>query len=196
MSKLERVPMLDFLGPIDMSTYPMTNYLYPIILNILYVLIITIYYYGFKPSKPKRTILSNILLTFHNIGLCIFSLLCFYNTSPIGYEWFKNGFKNAICNDLIVNEYTNLWGKWSYYFYLSKYYEYMDTFIIVWKGSKPSFLQKFHHIGAVIGMWIVIVTKTHTSYVFVLPNSFIHSILYFYYALKVWKIPFPVMCHI
>merc|ERR1711933_84696 len=66
-----------------------------------------------------------------------------------------------------------------------------DTFIQIWKGRDPSFLQKFHHIGAAIGMWIIITGHSHTGYVFVIPNSFIHSIMYFYYALSVWKIKVP-----
>ena len=35
---------------------------------------------------------------------------------------------------------------WS--FYLSKYYEYMDTAILYAKGKEPCFLQKCHHMGA------------------------------------------------
>merc|ERR1712083_740046 len=45
--------------------------------------------------------------------------------------------------------------------------------------------------GAVIGMWIIVATKSRTGYVFIVPNSFVHSVMYFYYALSVWKIKVP-----
>merc|ERR1712013_406014 len=54
-----------------------------------------------------------------------------------------------------------------------------------------SFLQKFHHMGAVLGMWLIVATQSRTAYVFVVPNSFIHSIMYFYYALSTLSIRVP-----
>jgi len=101
----------------------------------------------------------------------------------------ESGWNGVLCENQLFGDDT--WWQWVYLFYLSKYYEFLDTYILIWKGRNPSFLQKFHHIGAVIGMWIIVATKSHTGYVFVIPNSFIHSIMYFYYALSVWKIRIP-----
>jgi len=38
-------------------------------------------------------------------------------------------------------------------FYLSKFYEVLDTAIIIAKGKKSSLLQTYHHAGAMICMW-------------------------------------------
>lgn len=38
-------------------------------------------------------------------------------------------------------------------FYLSKFYEVIDTAIIIAKGKKSSLLQTYHHAGAMICMW-------------------------------------------
>lgn len=38
-------------------------------------------------------------------------------------------------------------------FYLSKFYEVVDTAIIIAKGKKSSLLQTYHHAGAMICMW-------------------------------------------
>jgi hypothetical protein len=42
-------------------------------------------------------------------------------------------------------------GIWATVFYVSKYYEFIDTWILVLKNSDgtkpPSFLQKYHHAG-------------------------------------------------
>lgn len=62
-------------------------------------------------------------------------------------------------------------------FYLSKYYEVIDTFIILAKGRKSSFLQTYHHAGAMICMWAGIRYMSPPIWMFVLVNSFIHSIM-------------------
>jgi hypothetical protein len=72
-------------------------------------------------------------------------------------------------------------------FYLSKYYEYIDTFLIYAKKKEPIFLQKFHHLGAVF-IW-------HLSYVYKFDgivfasmlNSGVHSFMYLYYLLSIIK---------
>ena len=81
---------------------------------------------------------------------------------------------------------------WNYLFYLSKYYEFIDTFIIILRGRKPPFLQLFHHIGAVTGMWLICITGSHGTTFFTVNNSFIHTIMYSYYALNVIGYKFPL----
>jgi hypothetical protein len=43
------------------------------------------------------------------------------------------------------------WYGW--WFYLSKFYEVVDTAVILLKGRKSSLLQTYHHAGAMICMW-------------------------------------------
>ncbi|CAG8564734.1 841_t:CDS:2 [Paraglomus occultum] len=74
-------------------------------------------------------------------------------------------------------------GYWAYLFYLSKYYEIIDTIIILMKGRRSSFLQSYHHAGAIITMWITTKFAAPALWIFVVFNSFIHTIMYFYYAL-------------
>lgn len=62
-------------------------------------------------------------------------------------------------------------------FYLSKFYEVIDTLIIISKGKKSSFLQTYHHAGAMICMWAGIRYMSPPIWMFVLVNSFIHTIM-------------------
>ena len=173
--------------------YYFTKIPYPFISTLLYTISIIL----LSPSKGKKSqkrgssllTFKNILIFLHNIILMVFSILCFINTAPIVYNLWREGWSDALCKNKFLD--IEKWWFWTYLFYLSKYYEFVDTYILVWKGREPSFLQKFHHIGAVLGMWIIITTKSHTGYIFVVPNSFIHSIMYCYYALTVWKIKVP-----
>ena len=68
-----------------------------------------------------------------------------------------------------------------YLFYLSKYYEFADTFLLYLNGKTPSFLQKYHHIGAVLNWHFTYFYKLDCIWTASLINAFIHTIMYSYY---------------
>ncbi|PNP61221.1 hypothetical protein FNYG_14067 [Fusarium nygamai] len=76
-------------------------------------------------------------------------------------------------------------------FYLSKFYEVLDTFIILAKGKLSSTLQTYHHAGAMLCMWAGMRYMAAPIWQFVLINSFIHSLMYFYYTLTAFNIRVP-----
>jgi len=194
---------------IDLDTsFFMTQFRFPMIGVLLYLL--SIHY--FQPSKDtiaKETVNNNKknepkkerklgkiekFMFLHNILLCIFSLLCFLNTAPIIYELFQQyTWRDFVCYKF-GNEYEKSYGFWSHLFYLSKFYEIIDTFIVIAKGRRPITLQVFHHCGAIFAMWLLNVTRSSGGYLFVVENSFIHTIMYFYYAMSLlgieWKSKF------
>ncbi|KAF7550292.1 hypothetical protein G7046_g8055 [Stylonectria norvegica] len=76
-------------------------------------------------------------------------------------------------------------------FYLSKFYEVLDTFIILAKGKPSSTLQTYHHAGAMLSMWAGMRYMSAPIWMFVLINSFIHSLMYFYYTITAFSIRVP-----
>lgn len=62
-------------------------------------------------------------------------------------------------------------------FYLSKFYEVVDTAIILAKGKKSSVLQVYHHTGAMLSMWAGIRYMSPPIWMFVLVNSGIHTLM-------------------
>lgn len=62
-------------------------------------------------------------------------------------------------------------------FYLSKFYEVLDTFIILAKGKLSSTLQTYHHAGAMLCMWAGMRYMSAPIWVFILVNSLIHSLM-------------------
>jgi GNS1/SUR4 family len=76
-------------------------------------------------------------------------------------------------------------------FYLSKFYEVIDTAIILAKGKKSSTLQTYHHTGAMLCMWAGIRYMGQPIWIFVLVNSFIHAMMYSYYTLTAFHIRVP-----
>ncbi|TQS34387.1 hypothetical protein Golomagni_05232 [Golovinomyces magnicellulatus] len=74
-------------------------------------------------------------------------------------------------------------------FYLSKFYEVLDTFIMIVKGKKSGALQTFHHAGAMFCMWSGIRFMSPPIWMFVFINSAIHTLMYSYYTLTALKLP-------
>ena len=68
-----------------------------------------------------------------------------------------------------------------YLFYISKYYEFFDTFLLYLNGKSPLFLQKYHHIGAVVCWHLTYVYKVEGIWLATILNSFVHTIMYSYY---------------
>ncbi len=75
-----------------------------------------------------------------------------------------------------------------YWFYLSKYYEFFDTFLLYLNGKSPIFLQKFHHVGAVICWHLHYSYKVDGVWIPSIANAFVHTVMYSYYLCCLLKI--------
>ncbi|KAJ1837893.1 hypothetical protein LPJ70_005676 [Coemansia sp. RSA 2708] len=123
------------------------------------------------------------LVIAHNIVLAVFSLwtLVLMTTGLIN-NLRRHGWYQGIC-DLKFTLWNDQLFRLSYYFYLSKYYEFIDTLIILFKGRRASVLQMYHHAGAVITMWAGCYYIATPIAFFVITNSAIHTWMYTFYAL-------------
>ncbi|OAQ99193.1 hypothetical protein LLEC1_06525 [Akanthomyces lecanii] len=74
----------------------------------------------------------------------------------------------------------------------AKFYEVLDTFIILAKGKPSSTLQTYHHAGAMLCMWAGMRYMSAPIWVFVQFNSFIHALMYTYYTVTAFNIRVPV----
>ncbi|KAF8462722.1 ELO family [Kalaharituber pfeilii] len=82
-------------------------------------------------------------------------------------------------------------GYYGWIFYLSKFYEVVDTMIIILKGRKSSTLQTYHHAGAMLSMWAGIRWMSPPIWIFCWYNSGIHTLMYTYYTLSALSIRVP-----
>ncbi|KAG0053820.1 hypothetical protein BGZ83_000364 [Gryganskiella cystojenkinii] len=128
-------------------------------------------------SSPAMT----ALVFVHNTILCVYSAWTFYG---MFFAWKKalstHTFMEAVCDT--DGTFWDSLGYYSYYFYLSKYYEIVDTIIILLKGRRSSLLQTYHHAGAIITMYLGYNYRAHPIWIFTTFNSFVHTIMYAYYA--------------
>jgi len=128
-------------------------------------------------KKDFQSVNPNVVYIFslcHNLALQIFSLYTFIRLSSVFTQ-----------NTIIAKReyYFSMSGVDSllFWFYLSKYYEFIDTFILYAKKRDPIFLQKFHHMGATIIWHLGYVYKLDAIFFASLLNSGVHSIMYLYY---------------
>ena len=129
-------------------------------------------------AYPRQLQINQTLLYFlsviHNVLLVGFSAWTFVSLLEIIYNdgiVFQSNyyFQNPHFDTII------------YLFYISKYYEFFDTFLLYLKGKSPIFLQKYHHIGAVLSWHLMYVYKVDAIWMATFLNSFVHTIMYSYY---------------
>ncbi|KAE8334506.1 hypothetical protein BDV24DRAFT_156800 [Aspergillus arachidicola] len=81
---------------------------------------------------------------------------------------------------------------YTWMFYMSKYYEIMDTVLLLVKGKRVSFLQIYHHAGVIICTWVGTIYRTPQAVVGVSFNTGIHTLMYLYYSFTTLRIKVPV----
>lgn len=106
-----------------------------------------------------------------------------YNTADSQWESYSlqeavldahTGHPNASNLGRLWNEGLAFYG---WLFYVSKFYEVLDSVIILAKGKRSSTLQTYHHAGAMMCMWSGIRYMSPPIWMFVLVNSFIHTLM-------------------
>lgn len=133
--------------------------------------------YGYSIYPKKLRINNSILYIFsvlHNGLLVLFSAWTFLSISKVLYS---NGIVFESTYYFQIKEFDTI----IFYFYVSKYYEFFDTFLLYLNGKTPIFLQKYHHIGAVLSWHLMYFYKVDMVWMASLLNSFVHTIMYSYY---------------
>lgn len=135
--------------------------------------------------NPKGSFLKTLIIL-HSSILALYSFWTCFNTIPMALNYYKKyGYDITFCDtDYKLWESSDYnFGFWITHFYISKYYEFIDTWIILLKSQQPIFLQTFHHAGIVVFMYFFVVNKvTGPALITTTFNSFIHTIMYTYYT--------------
>lgn len=74
-------------------------------------------------------------------------------------------------------------GVWMYVFYLSKFYELLDTVLMVLKKRRLNFLHVYHHCIVIPLFYVYMTTGMVSQWILVVANSFVHVLMYWYYAM-------------
>lgn len=107
------------------------------------------------PAEFTKKPLFKWLCVAHNSFLALYSAWTFLSAVPIVHRRFSNGsipkIERICCSNRQI--FDDGLDRLTYLFYLSKYYEVIDTIIILVRGKKSPLLQTYHHAGAMITMF-------------------------------------------
>lgn len=152
----------------------------PLIAIPLYWMMI---YFGQKIMKNRQPFSLNVALQVWNLLLCVLSVGMFSGMFfPVLYFWKVNGFYELICmpnGELYYGfPFFCIW-----LFALSKYLELIDTLFIILRKRHLNFLHWYHHTTVLAYTWFSLVVMTPPGALFGVVNTFVHSIMYFYFYL-------------
>ena len=89
-------------------------------------------------------------------------------------------------------EVGHIYSQVTYYFYISKYVEFLDTYFLILCDRPVIWLQYLHHIGAPLDMGVIYHYQIEGAWIFVSFNGVIHTFMYYYYACRIMKWEFPL----
>ena len=125
----------------------------------------------------------------YNLVMTLFSFICAASMIHCLMN-FKGGvFSVGHSNDEHVGQ---IYNDVVYYFYVSKYVEFLDTYFLILCNRPVIWLQYLHHIGAPLNMGLIYHWKIEGAWIFVAFNGVIHTFMYYYYACCIMKWEFPL----
>lgn len=98
----------------------------------------------------------------------------------------KNLF-NTLCDEIDHPLGSNATGGlmfWAYVFYLSKFYEMLDTVLLVLKGRPLAFIHVYHHTIVPFLFWSFLSTDSTVHWILIVNNCGVHVVMYFYYLAR------------
>jgi len=144
----------------------------------------------------KRFELSGFVL-FHNLWLSMLSLVMglgilyevftvlpsnlSYGMSPMSKLSFIG--ERLLC-DSEKKLHSGMAAIWYYIFFLSKFYEFIDTVIIALKKNRIIFLHVYHHCITLVLVFVMMSYQVAISWVAITANALVHVPMYYYYAIS------------
>lgn len=197
-AKPEGLPVADWAFELSLSPWV------PVLTGVVYLFATHATNHRFGPGKPKPTDLvkqsyglSQTVLG-HNILLAAYSGWTFFHAATRIFSYLAggaisggvSGLTNAYCTVPISDASFAGLGIYVWLFYISKYYEIIDSVILILKGKPVSNLQSYHHAGAILCMWAAYRYSAPAVFIFLLFNSLVHTLMYTYYSMTAMKLPF------
>jgi len=119
---------------------------------------------------------------FHNVFLCFGSFIMVIGMiTEVIRAYNIGGVESLICDSNRVQfQQTHLY-TWMYIFFLSKFYEFLDTYILILRKKPVSFLHCFHHFITAFLCWLGLYDEVSIQWAVLAMNGSVHVFMYYYY---------------
>ena len=176
-----------------LDSLPLLAPKYPIIAILIYWIFIGLMKQHNRKNKSPLVVEEKLFYfaMIHNIILVVLSFLMMFGVAFAAFERAqKAGWFSLICGHVHGRELiSGKLGFWVYVYYLSKYYELLDTVLLTLKNKPIIPLHIYHHTTMIIAAWnSVYFGWLEGSWWCVFVNSIIHFFMYTYYTLSLFKV--------
>uniref|UniRef100_A0A6B2LFN9 Elongation of fatty acids protein n=1 Tax=Arcella intermedia TaxID=1963864 RepID=A0A6B2LFN9_9EUKA len=139
-------------------------------------------WFGYTMMKEQEAMKLGFLKMGHNIILFSLSLIMF-----IGILYEATNTRETLFG--LICDPNNTYNRgpiffWIWIFHLTKFYELLDTLILVLSKRPLTFLHVYHHLLTLFITWYGVYAKVTFQWWGLLLNSFVHVLMYYYYALR------------
>jgi len=162
---------------------PFSQIQVPVIIALTYLISLFSLQSYMKERKPY---ILKIPTFVHNVCLTILSLVMFIGTTyGASLKYNSQGVWAGLVCEQETEPIRGPLFYWSYIFYLSKFYELIDSFLLVLKKKPLIFLHVFHHFVMPFVCWAGLEGKWCMAlWTSAFWNSFVHIIMYYYYSVS------------
>ena len=194
----------DYIASFSFSSAPLSSIYAPLTASCIYVTVVLALSWYMRAVRGGRGMeggAMRALQAAHNLVLCVGSLVMMVGTlrevvlralrEPPDSGVF-GGATFLFCEPPSTRPNGALWF-WSYVYYLSKYYELLDTVLQLLKGRPPPhfFLHVYHHAVVLFMAWSWLEYTQTLQFIGLLFNTSVHVVMYYYYFRSVLKLPTP-----
>lgn len=155
---------------------------------------------GYLISLPILTKFTKVFLSDVDVKILLKESMVLYNVSQVALNgWMVYRFIDSVVNrghpfvgDIYTTSTGTSYAVWVHY--CDKYLEFFDTYFMVLRGrmDQVSFLHVYHHFSIAWAWWAAVTLfPGGDSYFGALLNSWIHVLMYAYYAFALLKINCP-----
>ena len=166
---------------------PLSSLLWPSVIVPLYLLTIYAIQYHVRHNRHNKPYAVNALFGYHNLLMSLLSLVMFVGclVEVLRRSYNESSLRWLLCEPTTASSEGGLYF-WSYMYYLSKYYELLDTVFLALKGKLDGWggLNVYHHSVVVFMAWWWLEYTQSLQFYGLLFNTSVHVIMYYYFYLR------------
>ncbi|KJE93158.1 fatty acid elongase [Capsaspora owczarzaki ATCC 30864] len=145
-----------------------------------------------KRDKPVDGKFIQVLMFLHNGFLSAWSLVMLLKISTqiatTGYNAFVSETDTVNeclwCDSNKAQVQNNELYFWYHVFYISKFYEFIDTVFIVIRKKPLIFLHYYHHIITLLLCWVTMDDQLAPQWICIATNTLVHVFMYYFYMVQ------------